>query len=366
MKVQFLFLFGLSIAVASGATVASQSFNALTWAGTSATGYTEYSVTTAGSIGLEFVNVVDSSNQWLVQNMPLFVPGTENMVIGGFLSGSSIQTFETSTAMVSAPVFSSPSAYSTGSATYMANDPHGITEAGTFTNPGTAPVPGSVTFANNALLGFTYHLGVPDVKQGTNECAPTSAANSLTWLNNTYNLGLNQTTQQIRDVLKDGDHMKTDPAVGTTDPNFLSGKNTYVTQKNLSINTHVIGSIGMPPDPQAVFDELAKGQDVELSVVWAGGGGHWVTLVGMIHIDGAYGIFYNNPDPGVAGTQFSWLGDNNTSVLGFGSANTIDTTVSESVPEPSMLAPAVGALMGLVLLHWKRDRLLKRQSGPIC
>jgi len=68
MKTRFLLLFGLSIGVASGAAIASQSFNALTWAGSSAAGYTEYSVTTTGSIGLEFVNVVSSSGQWLVQN----------------------------------------------------------------------------------------------------------------------------------------------------------------------------------------------------------------------------------------------------------------------------------------------------------
>jgi hypothetical protein len=358
MKLRVIASFSLSTAVAFGASINSQSFNSLTWAGTSATGYTEYSVDAVGADALDFVNVVDSSGNWLVQNLPLFTTGLFSMVIGGF-TGQPIDTFETAIPLVSAPSFASSSPHSTGSATYMADDPSGKEGAGTFTDPGAAPAPASVVFANNAILGFVYHLGVPDLAQGRNECGPTSAANSLSWLNNTYNLGLTQTTAQIRDVLKDGTHMKTNPATGTSDPNFIAGKNQYVIDKTLPIETHVIGSIGRTPDPQAVFIELAKGQDVELSVVWTGGGGHWVTLVGMIQIDGAYGIWYNDPDDGKTQTNFSWLTNSNSRVAGFGSANRIDTTVAESVPEPSPRLLIAVALFYLLHLRMQ-NRNAKR------
>jgi hypothetical protein len=368
LKAHLLFLLGFSFPmVASGTSIVSQDFNSLTWSGSSATGYTEYSVTTTGPVGLEFVNVVDSTGQWLVQNMPIYEPGLESMVIGGFVSGSSVETFQTANALVSAPVYSSSSAsaYSTtGPATYMANDANGIDGAGTFSDPGAAPTPGSVTFANNNLLGFTYHLGVPDLQQGKNQCAPTSAADSLSWLNTTYNLGINQTTQQIRDTLVTDMH--TTVATGTSDANFIAGKNLF--DANLPIATHVIGSIGKTPNPQDIFNQLAMGQDVELSVLWSGKGGHWVDLVGMIQIDGVYGIFYNDPAriSGGAGTNFSWLTNDNSTVQGFGSANTIDTTIAESVvPEPSALVLACGALLGFALMR-KHDRAPGRQPAAIC
>jgi len=92
--------------------------------------------------------------------------------------------------MVSAPAFGSPTPYATGSTTYMEHDANGFADLGTFHDPGAPKPPGSVSFTNNAVSGFVYHMGVPDLAQVNSQCVPTSAADSLLWMNATYHLGI--------------------------------------------------------------------------------------------------------------------------------------------------------------------------------
>lgn len=171
---RWLVLFGFSSLCSFGSSIGTQSFNSLTWAGSTQTGYTEYSVTTVGPTGLNFVNVVDASGKWLVQNLPIYESGVMATAIGGF-TGGPVQTYQTAAPFVSAPTYNTATPYSSGSATYMANNLNGVAGDGTFSDPGPAPAAGTVSFGSNAAVGFVYHLGVPDIPQGPNECIPTSA-----------------------------------------------------------------------------------------------------------------------------------------------------------------------------------------------
>jgi hypothetical protein len=328
-------------------TLSTESYNPVTW-GPSMVGsqFIEYAVSvnnpTSGSDG-HFLNVVRNDGTWVVQNLPVgFEPGLHTMatcIDQSLFSGASL--YQTSLSL--APAISAPTYVSGGASTlgpgvsYLANDGFGRTDKGPFVSPGN---PSNLALTFGPVVGLSYHLGVPDLAQGPNECGPTSAANSLTWLNDTYSLGLASTTAQIRNTLKNATHMKTDPAKGTTDANFLAGKNAFVKENNLPISTHVIAGGAGGPSIANILDEMKKGQDVELAMSWGNGGGHWVTLVGIIDL-GAFGagIAFNDPDDGKNQTNWSWLdGDNGFSIRSYGGlngGNVVDLAVAESIPEPS-------------------------------
>lgn len=83
------------------------------------------------------------------------------------------------------------------------------------------------------------------------------------------------------------------------------------------------------------------------------GGGHWVTLVGIIDLGplGA-GIGFNDPDDGKNQTNWSWLdGDNGFSIRSYGKlngGNVVDFAVAESVPEPGTLVLVTLGAIGLI------------------
>jgi hypothetical protein len=319
--------------------------------------FVEYSVAVSSSGGASdqgFVNVVRDDGTWVVQNLAVgFEPGTRTMATNVdsalFASGANYLTSFSTAPQAAAPVYTPGSVHLLGAAvSYLANNPAGRVGKGIFATPG---LPSNVALNFGPVLGISYHTGMPDLAQGPNECGPTSAANSLTWLNNTFNLGLNMNTAAIRDTLKDATHMQTDPATGTTDANFVAGKNAFVAENNLPIVTHAIGGGAGGPSIASILAEMNKGQDVELAMSWGNGGGHWVTLVGVFDL-GAFGagIAFNDPDDGKDQTNFSWLdGDNGFSIRSYGVANggnVVDFAIAESVPEPSTcLMLGMGALV---------------------
>lgn len=221
--------------------------------------------------------------------------------------------------------------------TYLAADPHGAADLGPFTGP---PVPGNIGISFGPLLGFTYHVGMPDLAQGPNECYPTSAANSLTWLNTTYRLGLNLTTAQIRDSLKDQTHMMTDPNRGTFNTRFLSGKDQFVSEHGLPIVTHQLtGGAGDRPTIDELINEMAKGQDVEITIAALGQDwGHMVTLVGILDLGPfGVGIAFNDPDDGKNQTQTAWLSRSGEFLTGTFAGSEVRFAFAESIPEPGIL-----------------------------
>ncbi|MEP0844270.1 MAG: hypothetical protein HRF43_16340 [Phycisphaerae bacterium] len=349
-------------AIGEARAQSEESFRPVVWGpGQVASDYVQYSARFFSN-GQEsshfFLNVVRADGSWVVQNLPVgYESGLSriatNVPASLFQSGALYHTSFSVTYATAAPAFDAAAAVAHTLGTpvnYLVNGGACRSDYGVFTAPGAAPL---------SLLGFeppgglrfrvSYHDGVPDLAQGPNECGPTSVANSITWLeqeNPAVDTGM--TTAEIRDVLKDGDHMQTSPVTGTSDANFLDGKQQFVDELRLPIDTQTIGGgPGNLPGADAILETLGEGADVELSVVWKGGGGHWVTVVGMIDFGEQYGVWINDPDDGVEQVQFHFLDvrpDGTLSLRGYGD-NTVDLTVSEKVrPPPSPLAVLCGNL----------------------
>ena len=137
------------------------------------------------------------------------------------------------------------------------------------------------------------YKGIPSVQEGVNECASGSTARSLKWLSDKHNLGLGS-VDAIQDELAQAKYMNK----GVTDEEQVKAKKRYIEDKNLPLEVHywyskTIYPNGMnTPDIDSanstqidlvdfLWDEMGKGQDIEITIKWAEGGGHSVTLVGI-------------------------------------------------------------------------------------
>jgi len=350
-------------------TLGGESFNPVLWGPSGLSSqFVEYSVSVnsnGGSSDRGFVNVVRDDGTWVVQNVPVgFEPGSRTMATNVnaalFVNGASYQTTFHDAPQTGAPAFGGGAVRALGPAvTYLAADPHGAADLGPFTGP---PVPGNVAINFGPLLGFTYHVGMPDLPQGPNECYPTSAANSLSWMNSTYGLGLNLTTAQIRDSLKDPTHMMTDPNRGTFNTRFLSGKDQFVSEHGLPIVTHQLtGGAGDRPTVDELINEMAKGQDVEITIAAMGQNwGHMVTLVGILDLGPfGVGIAFNDPDDGKDQTQTAWLSRSGEFLTGTYAGSELRFAFAESIPEPGILA-----LLGVACLALLTGGRHRTGSGP--
>lgn len=350
--------------------LSSESYNPVLWGPAAVSSqFVQYSLqvsSSGSSVDQQFLNVVRNDGTWVVQNLPVgFEPGTSaiatNIDSTLFANGSTYQTTLSATPGNVAPVFSTGVVQILGSSVNrLFNDDFGITDFGPFTSPG---LPSNSALNFGPVLSYSYHAGMPDLEQGDNECMPTSAANSLTWLNETHNLGLTMTTEQIRDILKDKNHMKTSARKGTLISNFLVGKDKFVNENNLRIVTHRIGDFNRPTFAD-ILAEMKKGQDVELGFRYTDPFddkryGHMVTLVGLIDL-GPFGrgIWYNDPADGQTQTNWSWVdgieGSASFSIRGEGDRNRVELAIAESVPEPGSLALVFLGMLALMRFHAPR------------
>ena len=217
------------------------------------------------------------------------------------------------------------------------------------------PGPNGLTpfdFDEGSIRGI-YRNDIPDLPQGKNECAPVSTANSFEWLNSKYNLNLPKNKDQageILKILKDGNHMKTNPQKGTSDKNMVEGKLQFIKENNLPLTVEfqhqslpdvtksglTAKNKGDKPTFDFIFEQLQKGQDLEIALGWDKKGGHWVTAVGALEILGVQYIYYNDPDDKQTQTKVSLLGTSEKP--GFGefleleneADNALDFVVAES------------------------------------
>jgi len=302
-----------------------------------------------------FLNVVRDDGTWVIQNLPVgYEPGLSKIATvipaSVFQNGAAYHTtFQTDYATEAPPFLAGQAVIQVLGlpVNYLVNGGSCRDGFGSFTDPGAAPTFPLQFVAPPPLplppFDVTYHKDVPDLAQGPNECGPTSVANSLTWLDNEHDtVTTNMTTAGLRDTLKDGGHMMTDPNTGTSDADFLAGKQALVNELGLPIDTTAIGGgPGSLPSGDNIKKALAEGADVELSVLWAGGGGHWVTVVGAINFGQQCGVWINDPDDDEEKAQFHYLdvrADGTMSLRGYGDGNTVDLTVAEKVRPPSLLA----------------------------
>jgi hypothetical protein len=309
------------------------------------TDWLEYSVGVS-STGLpsdqNFLNVVSNTGNWLVQNLPVgYELGSSQMatLVPNFLysPSDSYQTSISPNPEASMPAFVSGSPLAAGANTnYLANDPAGGGPDTTI-DPAPAPTPGTdatLGFNFGNILGFSWHRGMPDITQGKDECYPSSAANSMKWLNP----GLPLTAEQIRDQLKND--MKTNDTTpgnehsGTYNKDFINGKNAFVNRNHLNIETHEITLA-------QILDEMNKGQDVELVITPKGKNwGHMVTLVGVLQTPFGAGFAMSDPDDGHAGqTSFLWADPAGQIKRGTYAGWELKWAWAESpIPEPASLA----------------------------
>lgn len=117
---------------------------------------------------------------------------------------------------------------------------------------------------------------------------PGAAANSLKWLKAQYGADVPETIDDLRDKLKDKDHMKTTRhknGGGTEDDDFIDGKLKYIDDNkdlNLAVkfmdddwgggnrtvgNTTAVAK-GLTPTMDFLFDEINHGEDVEIGMTW--------------------------------------------------------------------------------------------------
>jgi hypothetical protein len=148
--------------------------------------------------------------------------------------------------------------------------------------------------------------------------------------------------------------MKTSPQKGTSDENMIKGKLQFIKENNLPLTVEfqdnslddvtkaglTAKSEGKKPTFDFLFEQLQKGQDVEIGMTWDDKGGHWVTAVGAIDIFGVQFVLFNDPDDKKTQTNISVLGTSEKEGFeGFLELegqpdNSVDIIVAESPIEP--------------------------------
>jgi len=222
----------------------------------------------------------------------------------------------------------------------------------------------------------TFGQGAPGILDPTVSCAPTSVYDSFVYLESRYGprvaglLGVGA-PDTINALAAD---MQLVPGIGCTGPNIVSGTIGYLESVGLinvisvesQVGNNIVGASG-----QFLYDQLARGQGVEVGFTWnSGSGGHVVAVTGISNFDtGALTATLDFMDPwgalspagpGANALALSgnlsfagglWTLSYSGGAAGAGAAGTLALIEAESVPEPSTVYLVIGALL---LLVWRR------------
>lgn len=190
------------------------------------------------------------------------------------------------------------------------NIPNGL-DKGTSERSTGLDSPGDASAITTTAGGY-LRGGVPDTNQGTNECAPTSAANSLQWLAEKHGFtdrmpsgGMTGTIGELKKDMAPGYTTGTYPGISPS--NFLPGKNKFTQRHGLPIASTAGGSMNGAGTFEFISEQLKQGADVEMRIQYQPippGGGHWVTVVGYsVGSDGKKRIYINDPLSPGPGTE---------------------------------------------------------------
>ncbi len=364
-------------------------------------------------IGQGFLNIYNpslGSDGWIVRNLPVDsasgLPGISTMFDLGVSPGVPVTSVGLQADLSPVPTVSyggsgPVNTFLPGSVTYAAEGKGAGPNAPPA--PGNVPAPGTVTFAAPGF-SLNWQTGHSSVEQDTNQCGPASVANSLDWLRSKYGAAapLDPALQNVPGIAGAPANSlvgKLDTAMGraagqtVNDKPFMNGKLSFIdtagnglkgklnikhwpgagngandTKGNQTVGTTTSTDASATGGKEIdwIISELQHGEDVEMSWVWPGSGGHWVDLVGGGYILGA---------PWVSWVHDAKQGDNTTGTgylaggLGFsfvngqgllptwvgsgGSKATLDLAVSESIPEPTTIATAI-ATVGTSLMLRRR------------
>ncbi len=202
-----------------------------------------------------------------------------------------------------------------------------------------ANVPPSGSQAGATTPRGYQRTGVPDNNQGTNECAPTSAANSLQWLAGqhgfTDRMPAGGTAGTVGELKKDmAPGYTTGAYPGIAPSNFLPGKNKFTQRHGLPIASTAGGNMDGTGTFEFIEKQLQQGADVEMRIQYQpapSAGGHWVTVVGFsVGADGKRKIHINDPlSPGPASEAYEIEADGTIKGYPYGTAK-ISFAVAEN------------------------------------
>jgi hypothetical protein len=158
--------------------------------------------------------------------------------------------------------------------------------------------------AGNGARSFA----VPDIAQRSNECGPTSAANTLVWLSHEHQFGpllprnsdgSLDTSHLVLDLMKSMSGSIHRPYRGLKGNQMFSGLKAYVQEKGLPLS---IGG-GNEDDTsrgehvlEFLSRHISNNEGVDLLVWLADGGGHWVTVTGFAREQGRAFLYVHDPD----------------------------------------------------------------------
>jgi len=351
--------------------------------------------------GSGYLNVLDASGNWVVQNLLLGVSGMSGQITDrmSLLAGTTNLSSENLTADLSATPLTS---FNTSIASSLSDTVStlGVTEmtlaiGGTVTNSTLTDSEDGISLnpAGNVAFGggansITFQTGHQNVEAAVNQCAPAAVANSLTYLgvnplgNNPGSFGSPQIPYANSLVAA------LDVAMGRSATGCnggpcgvwpLLGKLNYIGQNpslaaNLTVNyqdaTTGQGLTGNQtnngvtavyqgrPTWSYIQSELAAGEDVELDIQWTCGTAinpqtcrHYVEVTGAGTILGQQWITTVSDQlqgqvGGTNTTQFDWVTGNN-GLPGWGTGAIIDQVITESTPEPGTIALLGIGLAGL-------------------
>ncbi|MBC8234167.1 PEP-CTERM sorting domain-containing protein [bacterium] len=236
-----------------------------------------------------------------------------------------------------------------------------------------------------SALPLSYQkLGVPDFSQladpawGNSYCAPTAAANSVWYfgehgfplLNQGFAWGDNAGAGTVISDL--GTDMNTDPWGGTSATNIRDGWQTYLdryypTPTIPYFQTELVWASDFANGGTGLWEymkeELYRCEDVMPLVLWDGGGGHAITMVGWDSSNIYINDPWNNP-----GNQHNWGGEYlgvTTTVTsggigvswGTGTGTIAGAVVSSPViPEPTTIILMGCGLIGLLSIVIRQRR----------
>lgn len=214
----------------------------------------------------------------------------------------------------------------------------------------------------NQIIGRVRH-DTPGIKQKKNECAPTSAAQSLYWLQKRHPGALGGKLpgqDDLIDKLKKG--MQWDD--GISPGNFEPGKKKVI--DDLKLDKLIVTKKGGQFDGTNTFDfvkkEIEAGEDVELRIQYkkadgSNDGGHWVTATGWFDNGSKKKLYFKDPLTGGDTVDEYELDGTRIKNYKYGDRAYISFAVSQSVvPEPGTMALFGIGVLAPALAAWRRRK----------
>lgn len=269
-------------------------------------------MTASTGIPTGYLNVYNPlSSSWIIRNMPIEgssgLPGISTMFDLGINPGTAVTDLYLQTLFSPVPLTEYRGSGPTNH--FVLDSPINYDAQN-----GGASAPAQDNRADPSLISFRistnsflrWELGHNSVEQATNQCGPAAVANSLEWLRNTYSnrVPLDPALTNIPGVAGEPTNslvgqldnaMNRTNGWGLSDLGFLNGKLAFIADTNNGLkgalvikhwpgtDTNVVGnqtnsgvvSIDVSTNGGTLIDwilaEIAAGEDVEMSWVWAGG-----------------------------------------------------------------------------------------------